>query len=97
MISNTIGEKIAQAMKARDELRLSTLKMLSAALTNAEIEKKREKLTEEEELKVVRSEAKKRKDAAEAYTKAGAKDRADKEKKELEILREYLPKELSDE
>ena len=69
MLINVVKKQILQAMKDKDETRLSTLKMLSSALTNAEIEKKREELTDEEELKVVRSEAKKRKDAIEMYQK----------------------------
>ena len=95
MITDTIKKQIVEAMKARDEVRLSTLKLLSAALTNAEIAKRAKvgadpkayKLTKEEEIQVVQKEAKKRKDAIEAYEKAGAKDRAEKEKKELKNKR----------
>jgi len=96
MITDTINQKIADAMKAGDEIRLSTLRLLSSSLHNARIEK-RDVLNEDEEIVVVRKEAKKRKDAIEAYTKVGAKDRAEKERKELEILKEFLPKELSEE
>ncbi len=95
MITDSIKKQIVEAMKAKDEIRLSTLKLLSSALHNAEIEKQKD-LTEEEELEIVRREAKKRKDAIEAYEKAGADDRAEKEKKELEILQGYLPKEMPD-
>ncbi|MFV1917743.1 MAG: GatB/YqeY domain-containing protein [Patescibacteria group bacterium] len=96
MISDTVKQQIVVAMKAKDEVRLSTLRLLSSELHNAKIDK-RDKLTEDEELEVVRREAKKRRDAIEAYEKAGAKDRADKEEEELKILQEFLPKELSDE
>jgi uncharacterized protein YqeY len=96
MIVDTINQKIAEALKARDEIRLSTLRLLSSAL-NYEFIAKQHKLSEEEELVVVGREAKKRKDAIEAYEKVGAKDRADKEKKELAILEEYLPEQMSDE
>lgn len=95
MISDTITQKIGEAMKARDEIRLSTLRLLSSALNYEHIAKQHD-LTEEEELAVVRREAKKRKDAIEAYEKAGAKDRAEREKKELTILEEYLPAQISD-
>lgn len=95
MITETIKKQIIEAMKAKDELRLSTLKLLSSSLHNAEIDKRRV-LNEEEELEVVAKEAKKRKDAIEAYEKAGQKERADKEKKELEILSQFLPEEISD-
>ncbi len=96
MILDTINKQIVEAMKAKDEIRLSTLKLLLSALHNAKIDKRGD-LTEEEELEIVRREAKKRKDAIEAYKKAGATDRAEKEEKELAILQEFLPKELSDE
>jgi uncharacterized protein YqeY len=95
-IVSTITAKIGEAMKAHDEIRLSTLRMLSSAL-NYEFIAKQHELSDDEELVVVRHEAKMRKDAIEAYEKAGAKDRADKEKEELAILEEYLPKQMSDE
>lgn len=96
MISDTITQKIAEAMKARDEIRLSTLRLLSSALNYERIAKQHD-LSVEEELVVVRREAKKRKDAIEAYEKAGAMDRAEKEKKELAILEEYLPAQMPEE
>ncbi|MCX6705808.1 MAG: GatB/YqeY domain-containing protein, partial [Candidatus Woesebacteria bacterium] len=93
---DTITQKIGEALKAHDEIRLSTLRLLSSAF-NYEFIAKQHKLSEDEELVVVRREAKKRKEAIEAYEKAGYKDRADKEAKELTILQEYLPPETSDE
>lgn len=96
MISDTITQKIAEAMKKRDEIRLSTLRLLSSALNYEKIAKQHD-LSEEEELAVVRREAKKRKDAVEAYEKAGATERAEKEKKELVILEEYLPAQMPEE
>lgn len=93
MIVPTINQKIADALRAHDEIRLSTLRMLSSAL-NYEFIAKQHKLNEEEEIVVVKKEAKKRKDAIEAYISVGAKDRADKEQKELEILQEFLPPEM---
>ncbi len=96
MISDTITQKIAEAMKKRDEIRLSTLRLLSSALNYEKIAKQHD-LSEEEELGVVRREAKKRKDAVEAYEKAGATERAEKEKKELVILEEYLPAQMPEE
>jgi uncharacterized protein len=96
MIGDTITQKIGEALKAHDEIRLSTLRLLSSAF-NYEFIAKQHKLSEDEELVVVRREAKKRKEAIEAYEKAGYKDRADKEGKELLILQEYLPPEVTDE
>lgn len=95
MISSSIQNQIYDAMKAKDELRVSTLKMLSSALSYEKIEKQKE-LTQEDEMAIVRKEAKKRRDAIEAYQKAGMEDRADQEKSELTILQEFLPSEMSD-
>jgi len=95
MIVDTIDKQIAKAMKAKDEIRLSTLKLLSSSLHYEKIDKQHD-LAEEEEIVVVQREAKKRRDEIEAYEKAGVTDRADKEKKELEVLAEFLPEQLSD-
>lgn len=95
MIANTLQAEIGKALKAHEEIRLSTLRMLSSAFNYERIAKQHE-LNDEEELVVIRKEAKKRKDAIEAYEKAGAQDRADKEKQELQILEAYLPKQMDD-
>ena len=105
MIADTITQKIGEAMKARDEIRLSTLRLLSSALNYEKIAKQHD-LSEDEELAVVRREAKKRKDAIEALRQAQGKltpsgtdqsVRIEREQKELVILQEYLPAEMSDE
>lgn len=96
MIAQEIQQKIMEAMKARDAIRLSTLKLLSSALNYEKIEKMHD-LTDDEELSVVMREAKQRRDSIEAYIKAGAEDRAEQEKAELAILEEYLPAQMSDE
>jgi hypothetical protein len=95
MISKDITKMIGEAMKARDEVRLSTLRMLSSEFNYEKIKVQHE-LTEEDEQNVIRKEARKRKDAIEAYTKAGAIDRVNLETKELEVLQEFLPPELPD-
>ena len=105
MITDTITQKIGEALKAHDEIRLSTLRLLSSAF-NYEFIAKQHKLSEDEELVVVRKEAKKRKEAIEALRQAQGKrtssggdmsDRIKKEEVELKILQEYLPPEISDE
>ena len=96
MLIKTIKEKIYEAMKAKDEVKTSTLKLLLSELINAEIAKNREELTKQEEIKVVKSEAKKRKDAIFIYRKAKALEKAEREEKELEILKEFLPEEMDD-
>ena len=96
MIKDNLNSQIQDALKKGLETRVTTLRMLFTSLTNAEIAKKREALTSEDELKIVKSEAKKREEAAEIYESAGEQKRADKEKEELEILKEFLPKEMGD-
>lgn len=98
-----LGEKIKndfkEALKQKEQKRLSVLKLLSAAIINEQIKlgKKDEGLSEEETLKVIKAEAKKRKDSVEAFTKAGRNEMANEEKEELAILETYLPEEMSDE
>lgn len=95
MIAQTLQQKIGEAMKAHDEVLVSTLRLLSSAFNYEQIEKRHE-LTEEEELAVIRKQAKQRKDSIEIYKKAGAEDRAIKEEAELKILQEYLPPEMDE-
>jgi uncharacterized protein YqeY len=94
MLIDSLNQKIVAALKAHETVRLDTLRMLSSALKYAQIDKMRP-LTEDEELDVIKKEAKKRSDAIEAYKNAGAPDRAEKEAQELVILKEFLPAELS--
>lgn len=99
MLKEQIKNDTINAMKEKNEEVVATLRMLGAAMKNREIElKKREEgLTDEEVLEVVSKEAKKRKDAIEAYQKGGRQDLVDKETNELKILETYLPAQLSDE
>ena len=94
--STTILNDLKQAMKAKEPIRVSVLRMLVAALKNAEIEKGQE-LVEVEVNKVVEKEAKKRKEAIEMYQKASRSELVEKEKQELEVLQNYLPKKMSKE
>lgn len=95
MISDTLNQQIVTAMKAHDAVRVSTLKLLSTEIHNWQIDHK--DMTEEEELGIVKKEAKKRRDSIEAFMKGGFDDRAKAEEAELKILQEFLPKEISDE
>ena len=84
-------------MKARDELRTATLRMVLTALGNEEVAGKAARtLSADEELKVLTREAKKRREAAEAFRSGGAEDRAARELAEEEVLSAYLPAQLSD-
>ena len=94
----TISEQIAQdfkeAMKARDELRLSCLRMLKTSLKNKQVEKGDE-LTDDEVQALIGSAIKKGKEAAEEFRKGGRDELAQKEEKEIQFLLEYLPEQLS--
>jgi hypothetical protein len=81
---------IADAMKARDQARLSALRMLKAALMNKEVEKGGP-LTDAEDLQVVASLVKQRKDSIAQFAKAGRQELVDKETAELAIIEAYLP------
>ena len=81
---------IADAMKARDQARLSALRMLKAALMNKEVEKGGA-LTDAEDLQVVASLVKQRKDSIAQFAKAGRQELVDKETAELAIIEAYLP------
>lgn len=96
MIKENLQHQIQEAMKAGDQIRVSTLKLLSSALHNEEIAKQRN-LTDEEEIQVVRRQLKQRDEAAEAYGKGGRVELANKEKQEAEILKEFLPQQMSEE
>lgn len=94
MITQTLTQQIGEAMKAKDAVRLSTLRMLSSEFNYEKI-KLQHDLSEAEELVVVRREAKKRKEAVEAFKSAGANDRAEMESAELAVLQQFLPPDLS--
>jgi len=96
MIADHLTKQIQDAMKARDTIRLTTLQMLKSALNYKRIDLMHD-LTDEDELAVVRTEAKKRRDAIDAYTKAKRNELAEKEQTELKILEEFLPQQMSNE
>ena len=91
----TIGEKIQTdivvAMKAKDEHRLTTLRMVKSALKNKEIDK-REKLTDAEESQILTTLIKQRKESVESFTKGGRPELAAKEQTEIGMIEGYLPK-----
>ena len=89
-LTERLTTTIAEAMKARDQARLQPLRMLKAALMNREVERGRP-LTEAEDLQVVASLVKQRKDSIDQFAKAGRQDLVDKETAELAIVESYLP------
>ena len=91
-----ITADLKQAIASQDKEKTSVLRLLEAALQNAEIKKNREKLTEDEILKVIKSEVKKREESIQIYKENNKEEQATKELKEAEILKQYLPEQLSE-
>jgi hypothetical protein len=87
---------LKEAMKARDHLRLSVIRMIKASVKNREIEKM-SNLSDEEIVSVLTSLAKQRRESIEHFLAAGRTDLAEKEKSELDVITRYLPEQLSPE
>lgn len=95
-LSEQIQKEITAAMKARDEQRLSTLRMVKTALKNREIEKMAP-LDDKESQQVLSTLIKQRKDSIEQFTKGGRQELADKEAAEIKLIETYLPKAAGEE
>jgi hypothetical protein len=95
-ISERITQDVTAAMKARDEHRLSTLRMVKSAIKNKEIDK-RAPLDDQEALAVLSTLIKQRKDSVDQFTKGGRKDLADKEAAEIVMIEGYMPKAAGEE
>lgn len=90
-ITTQLSEAIKTAMRARDTARLSALRMLQAAIKQKEVDERRD-LSHEEMMAIVERQVKQRRESAQAFEKAGRTESADKEKAEIEVLQEFLPK-----
>src|SRR5580704_12269422 len=96
-LKQQLRDDMTASMKARDELRTGTLRMALSAITNEEVAgKTARELSDDEVLKVLAREAKKRREAAEAFDGAGRTELADRERAEGVVLDEYLPAQISD-
>lgn len=91
-----IEERLKEALKQKDSLRVSVLRMLLAAIKNKEVEKIRA-LTEDEFFAIVKTSIKQHLDSIEGFTKGQRLDLVEKEEKELQILKEFLPAQLTEE
>ena len=88
---------LTEAIRARDEVRAGTIRMALTSITNEEVSGKEARvLTDAEIITVLSREAKKRREAAEAYDSAGSKERGDRERAEGLVIAEYLPSQLSE-
>lgn len=97
MLEDKILNDYKDAMKAKDALKSSVLSFLRASLLNEAVAKKKNKLDDPEVIPVIKKQIKQRQDSIEQFTAGGRIEMADKEKKELEILKAYLPPELAEE
>ena len=98
-LKEQIGEDIKTAMKAKDKVRLQTVRGIKKAILEKEVElrpKGQDSLTPEQEIELLSQQAKQRRDSIEQFTNAGRDDLADKEKQELAIIETYLPEQVSD-
>ena len=96
-LKEKLQNDLTSSMRARDEVRSSTIRMILTSIKNEEVSGKEARhLSDAEIITVLSREAKKRREAAEAFDQAGAKDRADQERAEGEIIAEYLPAQLSE-
>ena len=98
-LKEQIGEDIKTAMKAKDKVRLQTVRGIKKAILEKEVElrpKGQDSLTPEQEIELLSQQAKQRRDSIEQFTNAGRDELADKEKQELAIIETYLPEQVSD-
>ena len=95
-ISEQIQKDMVDAMRSRDELRLSTLRMVKAAIKNKEVEK-RAPLDDKEVQQILSTLIKQRRDSIEQFTKGGRQELADKEAAEIKLIEHYLPQAMGEE
>jgi uncharacterized protein len=99
VLRDEINTALKGAMKARDERRVSTLRLVNAAIKNADIEAetaKKSALSDDDLLALLQRMIKQRQESLDIYEKAGRAELADKERGEIEIIRGYLPKQMSE-
>jgi hypothetical protein len=96
-LKDRLRNDLTGSIKARDELRSSTLRMVLAAITNAEVAgKQARELSDDDIVGVLSTEAKKRREAASAFADAGRAELADKERAEAAVIADYLPEQLDE-
>ncbi|MFD4754481.1 GatB/YqeY domain-containing protein [Streptomyces sp. NPDC058426] len=96
-LKSTLRDDLQTAIKARDELRSATLRLTLTAISKEEVSgTKARELSDEEVLQVLAKEAKKRREAADAFAQAGRTEQAEREQAEGEVLAHYLPRQLDD-
>jgi hypothetical protein len=95
MLTAKVDADIKDAMRAKDTVKLSTLRMLKTAIEYHKIEKKQEQLADADVMAVIKKQVKQRQDSIDGFEKGGRADLVAKEQAELAILKSYLPEELT--
>jgi hypothetical protein len=98
VLRETINNQVKAAMKARDERRVSTLRLVNAAIKNAEIEAERggKSLSDDDVLALLQKMIKQRQESVEIYDKAGRDELAGRERGEIDIIKTFLPQQMSE-
>jgi uncharacterized protein len=98
VLRNNINESVKAAMKAQDKPRLATLRLMNAAIKNADIEAERtgKSLGEDELLGLLQKMIKQRQESVDIYEKGGRKELADQERGEIEVIKGFLPQQMSE-
>ena len=92
-----INSDLKEALKSKDAIKVSTLRLLISAIKYSQIDAKKEEINDKDVLSAIKKQVKQRKDSIESYEKGGREDLKQKEEAELAVLKAYLPDELSDE
>jgi uncharacterized protein YqeY len=96
-LKDRLRQDLTVAIKARDDIRSSTLRMVLTAITNAEVAgKEARELSDDDIIGVLSTESKKRREAAQAFTDGGRAEMADKERAEAAVIADYLPAQLGE-
>lgn len=96
-LNDKITEELKKAIKESDKVRMDALRSIRASLLELKKSGLKREITEEDEIKILKSLVKKRKEAIELYEKGGRLDLAEKERQEMEIIKQFLPAEMSEE
>jgi uncharacterized protein YqeY len=99
VLRDEINTALTSAMKGRDERRVATLRLVNAAIKNADIEAQmhgRPSLSDDDLVGLLRKQVKQRQESIEIYDKAGRRELADRERGEIDVIRAYLPQEMTE-
>ncbi len=96
-LEERIENEFKAALKQRDKIKVSTLRMLKADIINTKLDQNKKALKDEEIVKIIQRQVKQHKDSIEQFEKGKRQDLVEKEKKELDILLNYMPEQLSEE